>query len=319
MIRPAPCLTRALAWILAWALACSGAAYALDLTLPALARNTVPPATSIDSYAAPMGVFQNDKVPTLTIKGHVRRAAWRIESPGLTPLGLTDPLQAQLLAQGYHTVFECGDAACGGFDFRFAVDVLPAPGMFINLRGYRFLTTIKGGLTDPEDVVTVLASTDAAGAYLQIIQASPRADLPLSFALPDRQNDATAPAPSGLLGAGHLVLQDLVFDTGTSDLGAGPFSSLQELAAVLQARPTLRLALVGHTDSVGSLEGNIALSQRRANAVRTRLIDAYGIAPARLEAQGAGYLAPVASNETDTGRQANRRVEAVVLPSPDNG
>jgi len=80
----------------------------------------------------------------------------------------------------------------------------------------------------------------------------------------------------------------------------------------------MRIALVGHTDTVGGLQGNIALSRERAQAVRQRLIDDYDIAPERVEAEGTGYLAPLATNRTAEGREANRRVEAVLLPVPDD-
>lgn len=71
--------------------------------------------------------------------------------------------------------------------------------------------------------------------------------------------------------------------------------------------------MVGHTDDTGDLQANIAVSTRRAEAVRTRLIDAHGVAPDRIEAKGVGYLAPMASNATAQGRSLNRRVEAVLL------
>ena len=109
------------------------------------------------------------------------------------------------------------------------------------------------------------------------------------------------------------MLGGLDFESGTSTLGAGPFEALSQLAQILQAQPDLRIALVGHTDNVGSLEGNIALSQGRAEAVRQYLVAQYRIEPARLEVRGIGYLSPLASNMSQEGREANRRVEAVVL------
>ena len=72
--------------------------------------------------------------------------------------------------------------------------------------------------------------------------------------------------------------------------------------------------LVGHTDTVGSLDANIALSRRRAEAVRARLVEAHGVDGARIDARGVGYLAPAVANDSDEGREANRRVEAVLLP-----
>jgi OOP family OmpA-OmpF porin len=71
--------------------------------------------------------------------------------------------------------------------------------------------------------------------------------------------------------------------------------------------------LVGHSDAVGGLEGNIAISKQRAEAVRQRLISKYGIQKSRITAQGIAFLSPRASNQTPEGREQNRRVEAVVL------
>jgi outer membrane protein OmpA-like peptidoglycan-associated protein len=70
--------------------------------------------------------------------------------------------------------------------------------------------------------------------------------------------------------------------------------------------------LVGHTDASGSLAANIAVSERRAEAVAQVLIDRYGVDRDRVTAEGVGFLAPRATNQTEEGRQKNRRVEVVV-------
>jgi len=113
--------------------------------------------------------------------------------------------------------------------------------------------------------------------------------------------------------AGHVILSDLVFDTGSAELGEGPFDSLAKLADYLRANPTRRIALVGHTDAVGGLDGNIALSKRRAASVRARMTNTLGVPEAQLVAEGVGFLAPVANNLSGAGREANRRVEAVLI------
>ena len=81
----------------------------------------------------------------------------------------------------------------------------------------------------------------------------------------------------------------------------------------LRSDGTLRIALVGHTDATGSLEANVAVSRARAVSVRERLIADYGVDATQMDAEGMGYLAPVASNLTPDGRERNRRVEAVLL------
>ena len=133
---------------------------------------------------------------------------------------------------------------------------------------------------------------------------------------PDAPAQSQSEMAAALQNTGHVVLAALDFGTGTAALGQGEFDALANLAAVLKDQPDLRIVLVGHTDSVGGLQNNIALSRSRAAAVRRRLITAHGIAGDRIEAQGMGYLSPIASNQTKAGRDANRRVEAVLLPAP---
>jgi OOP family OmpA-OmpF porin len=91
------------------------------------------------------------------------------------------------------------------------------------------------------------------------------------------------------------------------------YPSLVALAAFLAEDPARRVVLVGHTDAEGGRDSNIALSEARAAAVRRHLIDVLGVNPAQLDAAGIGYLAPRATNETAGGREANRRVEVVLL------
>ena len=82
---------------------------------------------------------------------------------------------------------------------------------------------------------------------------------------------------------------------------------------MLQAHPDLRLLIEGHTDDVGDAAANLALSARRAEAVRQYLLATYGIGATRLEARGFGATRPAAPNATAVGRQTNRRVELVRL------
>lgn len=303
----------------------AGGANALELSLPAAARQTVARDTGPDSYLAPTSAYEDGGFASVTIEGAIARSAWRLEAPGLTPLQVMRPLRTQLEAADYRIVLDCSAAVCGGFDFRFAIETLPAPNMYVDLRQYQFVTAVKGSLQAPDAVVTLLISTTDTSAYLQIVQADTQggaAGPVASIVTQDPQPaapDAPAQSPSKMASAlekfGHVVLAALDFDTGTAALGQGEFDALVNLAAVLKDQPDLRIALVGHTDSVGGLQGNITLSKNRAAAVRQRLIAAHGIAADRIDAQGMGYLSPIASNQTEAGRDANRRVEAVALPA----
>ncbi|MFP7722457.1 OmpA family protein [Lysobacter sp. A3-1-A15] len=101
------------------------------------------------------------------------------------------------------------------------------------------------------------------------------------------------------------------FGSGQATLTAGAASSVQALAAYLQGSGNGSIRVEGHTDSQGQPEANRALSQRRADAVRQRLIDA-GLPASRIRAIGHGDDEPVADNATAEGRARNRRVEVLV-------
>ncbi len=102
---------------------------------------------------------------------------------------------------------------------------------------------------------------------------------------------------------------EFVFDSAEIEETSEPV--LTEIRNLLTEFPGLKLYVVGHTDDTGSLEYNIGLSERRAQAVVDYLVNIFGVSPDRLIARGVGPLAPVASNETEAGRAKNRRVELV--------
>jgi outer membrane protein OmpA-like peptidoglycan-associated protein len=108
-----------------------------------------------------------------------------------------------------------------------------------------------------------------------------------------------------------VSLSDVLFDTGKSTLRPAAREKLAKISGIVLAYPTLRLAIEGHTDSVGSDELNQELSEERAGAVRDYLAS-QSIPAASMTSQGFGKMQPVASNDTAEGRQQNRRVELVV-------
>lgn len=108
-----------------------------------------------------------------------------------------------------------------------------------------------------------------------------------------------------------VTLGDLLFATGKSNLTGGAGPNLDKLAAFLGEYPDRTVLIEGHTDSVGSAESNYLLSQRRADSVRSYLVSR-GVQANRLTTAGLGQGSPVASNDTATGRQQNRRVEVII-------
>jgi outer membrane protein OmpA-like peptidoglycan-associated protein len=106
-------------------------------------------------------------------------------------------------------------------------------------------------------------------------------------------------------------MSDVLFDSGKYSLKPGAREKLAKVAGIILGHPGLKIAVEGHTDSVGGDEYNLKLSQNRANSVRAYLVS-QSIDPAAVTATGFGKTMPVADNRTAAGRQANRRVELVV-------
>jgi len=114
-----------------------------------------------------------------------------------------------------------------------------------------------------------------------------------------------------IMATGHTVVEGIYFDTGKSTIKSESDQALGQIAKLLKDEPGLKIYLVGHTDNQGSVDSNIKLSQDRAEAVLQSLVRDHGIAADRLRSFGCGLFAPVASNDDESGRAKNRRVELV--------
>ncbi|WP_103258957.1 OmpA family protein [Tabrizicola aquatica] len=291
-------------------------AHGLTLDLPAPVLGEESRSETPGSYALPLEGFDGATVPAKTVEGALEQRVFQLEAPDLTTLAVMDPLRSQIAAAGFQVLLDCETEGCGGFDFRFGTDVMPEPDMHVDLGDFRFLSAEKG-----EEAISVLVSRSATTGYVQITRVSPAAlpAAPVGETV-DLEVEVVRglPAPvAGGIGAalddgGSVVLEDLVFASGSAALAEGDYASLAALAAWLEANPDGTLALVGHTDASGSLAANIALSERRAEAVAQALVEVHGVEAGRIAAEGVGFLAPRATNQTDEGRQKNRRVEAVV-------
>lgn len=114
-----------------------------------------------------------------------------------------------------------------------------------------------------------------------------------------------------------LTLGDVLFATGSAQLESGGDGNLNRLVDFLNEYPERRALIEGHTDSVGNAQSNQQLSERRADSVRSYLTDR-GISADRLSTSGVGENRPVATNDSASGRQQNRRVEVIIENAPDS-
>lgn len=113
-----------------------------------------------------------------------------------------------------------------------------------------------------------------------------------------------------------LTLGDVLFDTGKAELNSGASRKLDQLAQFLSEHPDRRVQIDGFTDSIGSDAFNQELSRRRADSVKSALLNR-GVSSSRIGTEGYGKAYPVANNSDSGGRQLNRRVEVVI--GGDNG
>lgn len=109
-----------------------------------------------------------------------------------------------------------------------------------------------------------------------------------------------------------LTLGDVLFESGKAQLLPGAYRTIDQLAAFLNEYTDRSVLIEGHTDNIGSQEYNLDLSQRRAEAVRDALLSRQ-IPFNRIVSKGYGKNYPVAGNDSEAGRQQNRRVDIIIL------
>jgi outer membrane protein OmpA-like peptidoglycan-associated protein len=110
-----------------------------------------------------------------------------------------------------------------------------------------------------------------------------------------------------------IVLRNIFYDFNKSSLRPASISELDRLSLLLEQNPTMRIEISSHTDNIGSAVYNAKLSSNRAVSVVDYLVDKKGINKDRLEFKGYGFEQPIAPNDSDQGRQLNRRTEFKIL------
>lgn len=113
-------------------------------------------------------------------------------------------------------------------------------------------------------------------------------------------------------GALITVSENVLFDTGSSELRGGAKEVLDNLAKVINEKTKSQILIEGHTDNIGSKESNQVLSERRAVAVKKELVNR-GVSEKRIQTKGLWFSSPKADNQTEEGRRQNRRTEILVL------
>ncbi len=118
---------------------------------------------------------------------------------------------------------------------------------------------------------------------------------------------------SKLITEGKLVTRGITFNSGSDKIKPESYGVLKEIATVLKENPTVKVKIIGHTDSDGDDAMNLDLSKRRSAAVKASLSKDFGIDAARMETDGKGASQPAEANSTPQGKANNRRVEFIKL------
>jgi outer membrane protein OmpA-like peptidoglycan-associated protein len=240
------------------------------------------------------------------LEGRITKILY-INPPERSALEVFRNYERALKDAGFETLYSCAKKQCGSHDFKRAMN------------GYIWLTSdnqrymaAKLSRDDGDYYVSLYVTPSGTGGgpdyqrvltQLHIVKVEPMEE---DMVIVDA--DAMAKDIAEL---GRIALYGILFDVDKATIKPASSDTLANISTFMNENPDLKLVIVGHTDSQGSLEYNMDLSSRRAKAVEATLVRDYGIAEARLSAWGVGYLSPVASNQNEAGREKNRRVELV--------
>ena len=243
-------------------------------------------------------------ISKLNITGKTVTNVYQIDGTSLTLDQMFKPIIDDLENRKFSVELYCNTQVCGGFNFRKNLEIFKPPFMLINVANYSVVTAKKDNTA-----VSLIASKLGTTIYLQVVSIGINEN---DLIQPDLKSETNSFSFT-LINEGAIVLDDLIYRSGSSTLGDGPFNSLLELARFLKSTPTASIILVGHSDSTGELSQNIELSKNRAQAVADRLINSHSIDQSRISAEGIGFLSPKTNNSTEISRKKNRRVEAVLI------
>ncbi|NOT17721.1 MAG: OmpA family protein [Sulfuriferula sp.] len=280
-------------------------------------------------------IDKNDKLlaPSyLSLAG--RRVALQYILPaGRSPLEALRNYQQAYKVDGFETLYECYGESCGASSInihKYGLGSLVMPLNYENAIGDNSPAACAGGAFTG-NVRYAVMSNKLTGAGLGVMTWMPgdvsvycdekefKKHASVFFisiepkALQQEMKSLSATELSkSLADTGKVAIYGILFDTNKSVIKPSSEASLLQIAKLMKQNLAIKLHVVGHTDNVGNFTANLTLSRERANAVMLALVNGHQIARERLTANGVASLAPVQSNDNDSGRAKNRRVELVL-------
>lgn len=259
---------------------------------------------------------------SIRLEGRVWKLTYDVPKNRST-LEIVRSYQTGLARAGFKILFECAKAECGGpppktppkgpFDYQRQTQLEALTQLL--MRRANFNTV--GGHPEDQRYLAAQLSRPQGDVYVSILALgldTPIARVDVIEVKPMNSDLVTVNAASmaaDISTRGSVALYGIYFDTDRAEVKPDSRPTLSEIATLLKQKAKMVLVVVGHTDNNGTLEHNLDLSLRRAQAVVAALTSEFSVDRTRLEARGVGFLAPVASNANEEGRAKNRRVQLV--------
>jgi outer membrane protein OmpA-like peptidoglycan-associated protein len=259
-----------------------------------------------EEFSIPIGKFdkKTNAFPMLDVTGDLTRITYITNK--VSTLKIYHNYVSALTKEGFETVFFCQKGECGKkrAEIQALGDELAIKSVYNYFREPRY-QVMKNTVNEQTTYVAFFIGNYQGDSRIQLVVARTE---PLVTGLIKMNSDKVL---EQLEQKGKASIYGVLFDYDKATIKAESEQALNIIAEVMKKNKKLSLYVVGHTDDKGSPDYNLNLSKRRADAVVNALIADYGVAKARLLAQGAGPYSPVATNKNDLGRELNRRVELV--------
>lgn len=305
-----------------------GAKFAIQFEVPGKKARPVPPPSSYAIYSV-VNAVTNEPIDKAFVEtrgtesGKIAMREKQISAKGFRQKHAVGSFTATAKADGFYDTEQVFEIEKVGSTEYVTIAMRPCPILRVRVTnketGLAVPATVVIRKSGAEEPAYSLATDSTTGTTRQRLEEGPRYSLhiaqmgydTLDMAIAnigDSLNIQLTPVKKGEV----FIVKNLHFATNKTRILARSEQALNDLYMYLARNPQVRIKIVGHTDSVGKDEANQKLSDGRANAVMADLIER-GISADRLQAEGRGETQPIDTNDTEEGRQNNRRVEIEIL------
>lgn len=305
-----------------------GAKFAIQFEVPGKKARPVPPPPSYAIYSV-VNAVTNEPIDKAFVEtrgtesGKIAMREKQISAKGFRQKHAVGSFTATAKANGYYDATQVFEIEKVGSTEYVTIAMRPCPVLRVRVTnketGMPVPATVQIRKSGVEEPAYSLATDSASGTTRQMLEEGPKYSLHIAQMGYDTLDMAIANIGDSLniqltpIKKGEVfIVKNLYFATNKTRILSRSEQALNDLYMYLARNPQVRIKIIGHTDNVGKDAANQKLSDGRANAVMQDLIER-GIAPERLQAEGRGETQPIDTNDTDEGRQNNRRVEIEIL------